>query len=215
MSGFFLAVPGPPPSKQDVDKMDATRVANYNALIRLLDSLDPENNETLQNLLQKSMRNKAYGHYVTGLLSGRAYWADGLCDCSDPRHKRSAHDQPDWLRGELTEPAPEDTGPDGAPDYTKADYSDLPVQPWFDWSQEKPDSAAQLEAWLQSHHGLSLSDIDREDMEEIFQVDHADDGSRTVRCRRCLTEYVSLEDRMIRLPDETGCQGCVQKTKWG
>lgn len=35
----------------------------------------------------------------------------------------------------------------------------------------------------------------------------------TVACARCGIQYVSVEDRMLRKPDE--CSGCVQKAKWG
>lgn len=34
-----------------------------------------------------------------------------------------------------------------------------------------------------------------------------------VRCRKCGTEFASLEDRFLRKPDE--CAGCIQKEKWG
>ena len=32
-------------------------------------------------------------------------------------------------------------------------------------------------------------------------------------CKGCGTIYVSIEDRMLRAPDE--CSGCIQKAKWG
>lgn len=36
-----------------------------------------------------------------------------------------------------------------------------------------------------------------------------------VECNNCGKKYVSLDDRMLRSPDPSGCSGCVEKTKWG
>lgn len=36
-----------------------------------------------------------------------------------------------------------------------------------------------------------------------------------VECQGCGLRYPSLEDRMRSEPGEEGCEGCIQKTKWG
>jgi len=36
-----------------------------------------------------------------------------------------------------------------------------------------------------------------------------------VRCSNCGQQYVSLEDRMLRKAGKEGCNGCIEKEKWG
>lgn len=36
-----------------------------------------------------------------------------------------------------------------------------------------------------------------------------------LRCANCKTHYVSLDDRMVKQPGVEGCDGCIQKSKWG
>lgn len=40
-------------------------------------------------------------------------------------------------------------------------------------------------------------------------------GDDKVTCKGCGTEYVSLDDRMLRPPGIEGCSVCVQRQKWG
>lgn len=48
-----------------------------------------------------------------------------------------------------------------------------------------------------------------------FRVEPDDGGSLNVQCKNCKLWYSSLEDRMMRSPDKSGCHGCVDKEKWG
>lgn len=48
-----------------------------------------------------------------------------------------------------------------------------------------------------------------------YNVEPDDDGSLKVMCKNCNTWHSSLEDRMMRKADKSGCQGCQQKEKWG
>lgn len=34
-------------------------------------------------------------------------------------------------------------------------------------------------------------------------------------CKGCGMKYQSVEDRMLKLPGKEGCDGCIQKEKWG
>lgn len=47
-----------------------------------------------------------------------------------------------------------------------------------------------------------------------YRVHIRGDGPEVI-CNNCGVTYVSLEDRMLRRPDIEGCDGCIQKEKWG
>lgn len=54
---------------------------------------------------------------------------------------------------------------------------------------------------------------------EEYSLDDARDGETNALmwfiCTRCEMQYQTIQDRMLRDPGETGCNGCIQKTKWG
>ena len=48
---------------------------------------------------------------------------------------------------------------------------------------------------------------------EEYHLDLIPDQWPVVACNKCGLEYQSLEDRMVKAPDE--CHGCQQKAAWG
>lgn len=48
-----------------------------------------------------------------------------------------------------------------------------------------------------------------------YGMERDDNGSDRVMCTNCSMWYESLEDRMLRKSDKTGCTGCMEKEKWG
>lgn len=48
-----------------------------------------------------------------------------------------------------------------------------------------------------------------------YNLEPDDDGSVRAMCKGCNKWYASLEDRMLRAPGVTGCEGCIEKQKWG
>lgn len=51
----------------------------------------------------------------------------------------------------------------------------------------------------------------------VLPVNRPKDGDYNgpVVCRSCGKEYVSLQDRMLEKPGIEGCEGCIEKAKWG
>ncbi len=49
----------------------------------------------------------------------------------------------------------------------------------------------------------------------LYNMEQDDDGSDRVMCKGCQTWSINLKDRMLRPPGIPGCEGCIQKNKWG
>ncbi len=50
---------------------------------------------------------------------------------------------------------------------------------------------------------------------KVFNLTEIPDSGGMVRCNGCGKEYISLNDRMLRVPGVGGCEGCIEKNKWG
>lgn len=48
-----------------------------------------------------------------------------------------------------------------------------------------------------------------------FNLEPDDGDSEHVQCKGCGKWYVSVEDRMVKTPGIHGCDGCIEKNKWG
>lgn len=81
---------------------------------------------------------------------------------------------------------------------------------------EPPKPAAEPAADITAHmpadvlRGIELAA--RKDLMTRYRVNEVPESDAVV-CQGCDTVYPSLEDRMLKKPDE--CHGCIQKTKWG
>lgn len=54
-----------------------------------------------------------------------------------------------------------------------------------------------------------------QDMMDEYGLDFIEYQYPKVKCANCGTEYVSLDDRMMKPADKGGCSGCIQKEQWG
>lgn len=54
---------------------------------------------------------------------------------------------------------------------------------------------------------------DRRELMDRYNVEEDPNLAPFLRCRGCGLTYVSLEDRMVKAPDD--CHGCTHKSKWG
>jgi hypothetical protein len=58
-----------------------------------------------------------------------------------------------------------------------------------------------------------------QDLMDQYNLDDVRDGdtNQLLRfvCKNCEMSYATISDRMIEQPGPGGCDGCIQKTKWG
>lgn len=90
----------------------------------------------------------------------------------------------------------------------KEHNADLLAQPGGDMVESSPTSPVN-EAALQEY-GVRLPT--QEDYAKGLV--HTPD-EHPVLCSACGMLYQSLDDRMLRAPGQAGCEGCIQKAKWG
>lgn len=59
---------------------------------------------------------------------------------------------------------------------------------------------------------VDLTPTQRQSLLDMYELEIV--GERFY-CKGCHKEYVSLEDRMLRDAGQSGCEGCIEKEKWG
>lgn len=78
------------------------------------------------------------------------------------------------------------------------------------------DGGEDLSPFDDENKGKAEKEIDEADLMKLYGVVPSDDfGPGSVQCINCKFTYPNLEDRMRRDPGVEGCQGCIQKAKWG
>ncbi len=74
------------------------------------------------------------------------------------------------------------------------------------------------------HHKFGVCSCGKDHAQELMDAARAEELSRwglvedpdgTIKCATCGMHYASLEARTQSKPGSEGCQGCIQKTKWG
>lgn len=69
-----------------------------------------------------------------------------------------------------------------------------------------------VEQSMKDHPSAVSNVITKDDVMEQYGLIETVSG---LRCTSCGKTYVSLEDRTLNKPGPEGCDGCIEKTKWG
>lgn len=162
--------------------------ANAHDSIRIFDELSEEHLLRLRGILQAIQTDPSTIGYFTGVASSHLKFRFGFCMACGVNHDAELKN----LAG--------DGGPDGPPIKVEEEERD-------GVEQEVEDDLSG--PWTP----LMLSKEEFEKLCDLNNVDWTDDGS--LRCRDCGATSVNLPDRLRRRPGKAGCEGCIQKEKWG
>lgn len=211
---MFMLYPGQEPTPEELSLHQAGMTEGYLRQMSFLTNLSADQLADLHQMLAKGLEYPEWQRQMVGLAYGLLYGMHGVCHCTPNEHKRADHDRPEWLaKVEAPTPSEEQMQFNPTTDFDKEE----PSKTWLEvWIEDNPKEAHALNSWLTLRRGYSmpLEAYTRSSLEDVYELDH-DESSSTVRCRRCLYEFSSLEDRMLKTPDFANCRGCVHKTKHG
>lgn len=218
--GFFLPFPfgGDPEEmmrrmQEQADRKDM-QVDDYrHGTARFVDGLTEEQLAALREMLHVIVTNsdptsRTVPAFYEGVVSGLLHAKFKICLGCDHNHDKVMAEQlqntenlapnpaaqEDWLDGSKGSPEPMDGG-----------------DPF------KPVGLGNVDLQIGDEGVLSVTQVENMLKYNLDDVRDSDDGDCLVyfKCVNCGKQYPTIEDRMLRPPDKSGCPGCVQKEKWG
>lgn len=184
---------------QNIGKtVEGNHVRVAHEIEQFLESLDEQQISAFKTVVGAAIDAPAYGHEVIGRLIQLRTSKFGYCVGCGKNHEQELQKMMTEMEGGVSGVEPElnekirehlDNTPPVV--YDPRDAYNKPVK-----------SGPSPKMQLLEEYGLNI--ITQNDPHEIFFA-----------CKNCGLRYPSLEDRMLKEPGIGGCDGCINKTKFG
>lgn len=202
--GFFLPFPfgGDPEEmmrrmQEQADRKDM-QVDDYrHGTARFFDSLSEEQLSALREMVHVIVTNaeptsRTVPAYYEGVVSGLLHAKFKVCLGCDHNHERVMAEQMQQSENLAPNPAM-----DGGDPFRPVGIGSVDLEV----GQEGVLSVAQVQHMME----YNLDDLRDQDTNVLIGF----------VCLHCKKQYPSIEDRMLRPADKSGCPGCVHKEQWG